>query len=163
MDKVIKNLRQHHMVLHNHNSIPNFFDGLDEGCSLCESNKQIDDAIKYITDLQAKIDKLEDTIASGTSKFYDREMKIINLQAKIDELRQKLIDQNDDHFMEEEKIKDEFTNIILNLEARLDNITLERVESIVCEKQKEHCEECVGLAKVCPVAKAILALKESDK
>ena len=40
------------MELHRHNSIPSFMDNLDEGCSICEKNKAIEDIkaqIKLIT------------------------------------------------------------------------------------------------------------------
>lgn len=36
------------MVLHYHNSIPNYLDNLDEGCSICESNQKIKLSVKEV-------------------------------------------------------------------------------------------------------------------
>lgn len=41
----IENMRE----LHNHNSIPNYTDNLDEGCPICIKNKTIDEIIKTLT------------------------------------------------------------------------------------------------------------------
>ena len=34
--------------IHTHNSIPGYFDGLDEGCSVCIKNKAIDDFTAFL-------------------------------------------------------------------------------------------------------------------